>query len=204
MTLLAMAMRLYPGGTAFDPAAPGHSFWFNFLCDLTNGVAVNGRPNPVGSEYARAAMLALAVALASFWIILPALFHSRRRLAFATCASGLLSVGGLVAVPVADGFMHVVAVFASSVPALVAGTLGIIGMMRISPRTSNLLPGLALATVAAALADSVLYARSYMVVPRIILPVLPLFQRLALLLMLSWMTAVALHILRSGRRAAPD
>jgi hypothetical protein len=223
MILLGVAMARYPGGTALDPAAAGHSFWFNFLCDLTNPVAVNGQSNRVGSGFARAAMIALSTALGCFWLILPALFRARPRLGLPIRTAGLLSVAGLVAVPLADGLMHVVAVFASSIPALVAGTLGTIGILRASslppppatdaarsspapsrspPRIPALLPALAFATVAAALADSVLYARSYLVEPRVIAPALPLFQRVALLFMLAFMAAVAIQILRGVRRDA--
>jgi hypothetical protein len=224
MTLLGVAMARYPGGSALDPASVGHSFWFNFLCDLTNDVAVNGQSNRVGSSFARAAMIALSTALGCFWLILPALFRARRRLGFTIRIAGSLSVAGLVTVPLADGLMHVVAVFASSVPALVAGTLGTIGMLRASappplramdaspslspsPSPSHspcgipaLLPWLALATVTASLADSVLYARSYLIEPRVIAPALPLFQRVALLCMLALMAAVAIQLLRDVRR----
>jgi hypothetical protein len=49
VVLEGAAMILYPGGTCWDPAAHGHRFWENFLCDLEWSVARNGMPNPTGS-----------------------------------------------------------------------------------------------------------------------------------------------------------
>lgn len=209
--LLAFAMASYPGGTVFDATAPGHSFWANFLCDLMSDVAVNGRPNPAGSTFARTAMIVLATASGFFWLILPGVYHAApRRLSLVTRTSGVLSVGGLVAVPVASGFLHVVAVFASSIPALVAGTLGIIGTWgwgmlpaasaRQRSRRSRYLGWLAVTTVAVGLLDSILYAQSYLTIPRVVSPGLPFFQRVGLLLMLVWMSTVALQVLRSRGR----
>jgi uncharacterized membrane protein len=198
--LLATAMLRYPGGTALDPLSPGHSFWFNFLCDLTGDVAVNGRPNPGGS-LARAAMIAFCVALACFWIVLPSRFRDRRRISTATKTFGVVSVLGLAAVPLATGLAHIAAVFASAIPALCAGVLGLIGTLKYMK--SKALAALASATIAAGALDSVLYACSYLVHPRIVSPALPLFQRIATLLMLAWMAAVATSSLQRPPKPSP-
>jgi hypothetical protein len=189
IALLAAAMLRYPGGTAFDPLSHGHSFWFNFLCDLTPDVAVNGRPNP-GGRLARAAMIAFCVALACFWVVLPASFRNRRRISIATKTFGVMSAFGLAVFPVVlTRLGHVIAVFASLIPALCAGVLGLIGTLRYL--RSKSLRVLASATVAVTAFDAVLYACSHLGNPRVISPALPLFQRIALLLMLAWMGAVA-------------
>src|ERR1019366_7112935 len=62
------AMALYPGGTWWNPAARGHRFWQNYLCDLEWRVALNGQTNHWGSRLAQAAMLVLVLTLAPFWL----------------------------------------------------------------------------------------------------------------------------------------
>ncbi|MEO5768741.1 MAG: hypothetical protein ABIS92_10355 [Polyangia bacterium] len=197
--LLGSAMWFYPGGTALDPRASGHSFWFNFMCDLTNRTAVNGQPNHPGASLARAGLMCLCLALGVFWVILPLSFGPRcsRRMARAITTPGLVSVVGLLLVPVAQGWFHVTAVFASSVPALAAGMLALVGTVRYARRP--LLVVIASATVATAAIDSVLYGLSYQVQPRVVIPALPLFQRLALVLMLTWMSLVAARTWRQPR-----
>jgi hypothetical protein len=54
----------------------------------------------------------------------------------------------------------------------------------------------ACATVATSAIDAILYARSYLTHPRVVPPALPLFQRIAFLLMLTWMAATAWQVLR--------
>jgi len=197
--LLSMSMLRYPGGTAMDPSTVGHSFWLNFLCDITSGVAVNGRANQAGALLARLALLFFCLALTLFWVILPRSFGSRcgRTESLVIRVLGLLSVVGLLVVPVAGGWLHVVAVFASSLPALVAGVLALLGTVKYSRTVPLVL--IAGATVLTSAVDSVLYAGSYMSQPRVVHPALPAFQRLALILMLIWMGTVAARAVRIAR-----
>jgi hypothetical protein len=194
--LLGSAMWFYPGGTALDPRASGHSFWFNFLCDLTNQTAVNGESNHLGASLARAGLSSLCLALGLFWFILPRSFGPGcgPRMGRVITILGAVSVVGLLLVPAARGWIHVAAVFASSVPALVAGILALVGTVRYTRRP--VLIFVASATVVTAAIDSVLYGLSYRVQPRVVTPALPLFQRLALVLMLIWMALVAARIWR--------
>jgi hypothetical protein len=196
LLLLAMATRLYPGGSAINPHAKGHSLWLNFLCDLTNETAVNGVANGPAAHLARAAMISLAIAVACFWSVLPASFADRRPFPVAIRAFGLLSVAVLLTVPQATGRLHMVAVLLSSVSALCAGALGLTATVRWS--RSPTLVVLACAAVAAALVDSILYARSYLIHPRVVTAPLPFFQRVALILTLAWMAGVALRVLANA------
>ncbi|HXI60259.1 MAG TPA: hypothetical protein VNO55_29545 [Polyangia bacterium] len=201
MALLVAAMAVYPGGTALERGAVGHSFWRNFLCDLTQGVAVNGAPNHLGAGLACGALAAFGVAVGCFWWLLPAVLEGRcdSRWALAIRVLGAVSLLGLVAVLVVNGPAHVVAVFASSVPGLAAAVLAMVACARAGVWP---LVVLAVATVGAAAIDSVLYARSYLVHPRVVVPALPAFQRLALLALLAWMVATAARAagLAGGRR----
>src|SRR3954452_18630392 len=99
LTLLALAMHHYPGGTELDRHFVGHSFWFNLLCDLTGDRALNGASNGPSRGYARGAMAAFSVGLGAFWMILPAEFPRHRRLAVAIRVGGAISVAGFLLVP---------------------------------------------------------------------------------------------------------
>jgi hypothetical protein len=197
LALLALAMRLYPGGTELDPHTVGHSLWFNLLCDLTGGRALNGAPN-AGSSFARAAMVAFSVGLAAFWLILPAEFPDHRALGAVVRACGSVSVLGFFAVPVASGALHPIAVFAAAVPGVVAALVACVATLRYV--TDKLLLAAAAGSIATAAADSVLYAQRVLDDYRSCPPALPVFQRLTMLFVFVWAAAVALRALRPNPR----
>jgi multisubunit Na+/H+ antiporter MnhG subunit len=62
-------MWAYPGGTWWNPARSGHSFWENFLCDLLHRTALNSKPNGVGAVVATVALLIFVAGLAVFWSV---------------------------------------------------------------------------------------------------------------------------------------
>jgi hypothetical protein len=201
VVLLGIAMHLYPGGTALDVHARGHSFWFNFLCDLTEPVARNGVANPVGSKIAHLAMLDLSLALAATWLVTPAFFEERDTAARVVRGSGVLCVLALVAVPVLDGTAHTVAIYTSAPAGLIAGVVAVAALARGTRPWLALL----LATVlAATAADSVFYALAVASRPRPVAPELPLTQRLAGLLAVAWMVATAAEILVRDRETRAD
>lgn len=199
VVLFALAMHLYPGGTAMDPGRAGHSFWLNFLCDLMSGVAQNGVPNVAGSLAARAALLAMGLALGIHFLAMPALLDGPRALARAIRVVGALCAAGLIMVPFAHGPAHAPTIFASAGAGLVAGILTLIAEARgpASERARRRLLGAAVALVAA---DSLFYAQTFSTHPRVVLPQVPIFQRLACLLVVLWMAVSAAQILAR----APD
>src|SRR5882672_2582975 len=91
-TCLALAMHRYPGGTEIDRHCAGHSFWFNFLCDLTGERALNGASNAAARGWARAAMAAFSLGFGAFWLILPAELPGHRALAATIRVAGSSSV----------------------------------------------------------------------------------------------------------------
>ncbi len=193
VALEAMAMSLYPGGTWWDAHARGHRFWRNFLCDLEWRVALNGRPNPVGSKLAFAAMAALALGLGPFWFAAARAISSggERTLARAVRASGAVSVGGILVVismpSDAFGAVHGVAVIAASLLGFVAATLAIVGFIRARRRHAACL---GVATMVAAVIDLTLYA-SHFVTRTQDTPLTPGVEKVALGLLLAWMVSVA-------------
>jgi hypothetical protein len=197
-TLLVLAMNRYPGGTELDPHCVGHSFWFNFLCDLTSETALNGASNAAGSALGRAGMAAFSVGLGAFWLILPAEFPGHRAIAVVVRTAGAVSVAGFLSVPFSGGAWHAVAVFAAAGPGVLAAILGLGATIRYV--RDNLVLGAAVASIAAATIDSVLYARRVSDGFRSCPPALPVFQRLTTLFVLLWAGATAWRVWRASRR----
>jgi len=75
--LYAAAALAYPGGTWEDPSTVGHSFFFNYYCDLMRPTALNGQPNPLGARLAELGQLVFALALGPFFFVAPAIFEMR-------------------------------------------------------------------------------------------------------------------------------
>lgn len=193
VVLELIAMRLYPGGTWWEPATHGVRFWQNFLCDLESEVALNGEPNAIGSRFAETAMLVMVVGLLPFWWVMPRLFARLRGIGIAVRVLGLASLAGIVAVSLMPsqrfGALHGVAVVIAGAPGLSAGVLAVAGLARAEarPRIAAALGG---AMLAFSLVDFALYTRTMLYGgPGPIL--LPIAQKLALLLLLAWMVVVA-------------
>jgi hypothetical protein len=197
--LLGTAMHLYPGGTVFDPHARGHAFWRNFLCDLTDQTARNGMPSPVSAPVARGGMLLLSLALGVSWLIVPVFLADQPRAARTVRASGAGCVAGLLIVPFTQGATHVVTIYVSATAGLTAGLVTLAALVRGRGPARHWAPLAAM--LAATAADSVFYAQAVAARPRMVVPslALPLFQRLACLLAVTWMSATAAEILWLGR-----
>jgi hypothetical protein len=193
LTLLGLAMHKYPGGTEIDPHCVGHSFWLNFLCDLTGDQALNGEPNG-GRTFARGAMMAFSFGLGAFWLILPAEFSGHRAISAVVRVAGAVSVLGFLSVPVAPGPWHAVAVFMAAIPGVVAATVGLYATVRFV-RNKVLLAG-AFGSLAATIIDSIMYAARVMNDYRSCPPALPIFQRLTLIFVLVWAGTTALRAVR--------
>jgi hypothetical protein len=191
--LEVIAMRLYPGGTFWDGTTRGARFWQNFLCDLEAQVALNGEPNVLGARFAQAAMLLMVVGLAPFWGLLPRRFARLRRLGSVVRGLGFASLGGIVAVALMPssrfGAWHGVAVVVASALGLSAAGLAVAGLRCAEPRPpiAAVVGG---AMLAFALFDLALYVRAMLYGgPGPIL--LPIAQKVALLLLMAWITVVA-------------
>jgi len=186
------AMLLYPGGTWWDAGTRGHRFWQNFLCDLEWRVGLDGRPNPVGSRLAQAAMLVLASGLAPFWVAVARLFHEKAGMASAVRILGTLAVAGTIAVTLMPsdrfGAIHGAAVLIAGGPGLTAALLAVVGLLIAGPRP-RVEGWIGAATLAFALVNFVLYAAHYLAGVEGT-PLVPAVQKIALTLLLAWMVAV--------------
>jgi len=193
VALIARAISLYPGGTWFDPGARGHDLLRNFLCDLTQPIALNGAVNP-GARVAGGAMLVLDLGLLLLWMAIPWLAPSRfaRLLRIAGVASFL----GIIAVPLTPslehGIVHAIAVLSGVVPGIAAGVLANLMLWGSEhPRLYRL--GVAILIFSAI--DAVLYFHHIVFAGPPVLA-LPAIQRVALGLLLTWMLAIAITLLR--------
>ena len=191
--LIVLAMRVYPGGTAWDRTTRGHDFWLNYLCDLARGVALDGEPNPLGSALARSAIVILALGLVPFFLSLPTLFPARARLGFAIRLLGSVGAVGAVAVGLLPndryGDVHVYAILTGGVPGLAAAALAVVGLVRAGPSLRlAAVSGCAMFAVSAV--DLGLYL-GHQVAASPAPMALAVLERCALLLVLAWMHLVA-------------
>lgn len=198
VALIARAIKLYPGGTWFDANTIGHDAFRNFLCDLTQPVALNGVANP-GAPLASAAMFVLDVGLLLVWLSIPSL-SPPSPLARWLRAAGVASFFGIVAVPLTPslkfGLLHAVAVFTAAIPGIAAGVLAALLLAR---STHPRLHRLCLAILVFSAVDSALYVH-HLVFAGPPMAAVPALQRVALGLMLAWMIAIAVTLLRDPRR----
>ena len=158
-------------------------------------VALNGRDNRVGSTLSQAAMLVLVGGFVPFWMLAAG---PRAR---AVRVLGLCSVVGTAAVTLMPserfGSMHGVAVMVAASTGLAAAVLAAVGQLRAGDRVAG---SLGLAVLAFAGIDLVLYVRTFASGGPGPLA-LPALQKVALLLLLTWMGVVASRPARPRRDA---
>jgi uncharacterized membrane protein len=197
VSLMALASRDYRGGNWFDKNAVEHDFWLNFLCDLTRDVGINGQ-HVAGARLGQIGLSTMLAALIPFWLLLPRLFPDRPRLGAIVRVAGVVSAAGALIVPLvpsdAVGDLHGYLVVATAVPGVLAFALGVTGLV-MGRRAPRWLLGLAIATLAVAAADAILFTHHVITVNQAH-PALAILQRLATLLVLALMTAVSVRALR--------
>ncbi len=96
------AASYYPGGSDIDPSSRGFSWKHNYWCELLAPVAVNGERN-TARPLALAAMAVLIVSLVLFWMMIPALFRTKK------LHSGIIRTAGtssMLVVPVMFFELH--------------------------------------------------------------------------------------------------
>jgi hypothetical protein len=194
------AMWSYAGGSWLHPQAPSHLFFENFWCDLLRDPALNGEANAWSRRLASLGFLALAGALASFWLELARLLPAgwARFLRLAGPASAVATAA--VALVPSDRFpgAHAPAVLTAGGLGFVCGclcsawALGQRAAVPVFALSSSLLVG-------AAAANLVLYVRvAYFGGANTM--ALPVAQKLATAALVAWMVA-GLSV--SVRRAKP-
>lgn len=193
VALFVGAAHAYPGGTHFDHAAVGHDFWRNTLCDVARTVALDGAPNTLGCALARAAMTTLALGLGLLFMALPRLFSANERLGARVRVLGAATVPFAIAVVLlpTDHFprLHSVAIVFAGTLGLSATLLAMKGLFS-DARAPRVVVAIGTVAMLVAAADFTLYLREVLSGGPAQVAVAVL-ERLATVLVLAWMAAVA-------------
>ena len=89
--LYMLSALYYPGGSWDVTDQTGFSFWHNYLCDLLDHYAINGKVNSA-RFFARTALGVLCASLIFIWLSLPKLFIIKSINLTIMTLSGLLSL----------------------------------------------------------------------------------------------------------------
>jgi len=197
--LYVTAIALYPGGTWFDRHAPGYDLLRNFVCDLTQPIALDGRANRLGSMFGKASMLALDAGLSVHFLGALRLGRPTPRMARAIRVAAAFSFVGIAAVPLLPslevGVLHSIAVLVGTSAGLLAGGFAIT-VLAGSPYRR--IARLGMAMFATAFVDAGIYAWSTFVSGATPLA-LPVIQRLALVLLVAWLASVGVALISRER-----
>lgn len=194
---MTVAAALYPGGTWCEPRASGYDPLRSFFCDVLHARGLNGAPN-AGAPWARAALFFAALALFTFWLGLGSALQLSSRRARLVRVIGVLSAGAclVVALTPSDRFpaLHQAAVLSSASAGIAAAVIACSGRAR--GRTARALRRLGWAALVTAGVDAALYL-GQLTAPAPCSIALPALQKLAALLVVTWMVAVAVRLSRN-------
>ncbi|HET7543611.1 MAG TPA: hypothetical protein VFK05_27250 [Polyangiaceae bacterium] len=189
--LTGLAAWAYPGGTYCEPNATSYRFWGNFFCDLTGKVSVRGEDNARSAALAAAAFASFSCAAAPFFWLL-ADMAGRPAVRYFGYVSALATLL-LAWLPSRSGpTLHAIAVFSATLPGLTAAGLGLVGLMRRRSydRHAGVAGALGISTFVAGLGDAAGYVYALETHADCV-PWLPALQKLVALLLLAWMSWVA-------------
>ncbi len=189
---IAVAMWAYPGGTWWDSARVGHSFWQNFLCDLLHDPSLNHRPNELGSRFARAGMLVFVLGLSVFWSLTGELLCCCRRLSKLITLLGVTGTPLMAAVPLlpSNRFpkLHTTAVTLGGLPALLALMLLAVGFF-LEPHSRRFMRLFTAGLVLLVVICLGLYVKEA-IFGGPSLRIVPILERIASIAVVLWMAAV--------------
>lgn len=189
--LMVAASLAYPGGSWANPHADGPAFCSTFWCDLLRDPALSGRPNATSAALATAAMGVFSASLIAFWWATARALEPQR-LATWIRASGSSGAIGLLLVTLLPsdrfGALHGVAVVLAGPCGITAAALVLVALLR-SPGRSRLVMTLGALLLLSALLNLVQYARQAFAGAADAVW-LPATQKIATLVLLSWMLAV--------------
>jgi hypothetical protein len=203
--LFAASALIYPGGNWLDRSAPGHRFFANYFCDLTQPVSLSGVNNPVGSRLAQLAMVFFAAALAAFFWLVPRFFATDTRPARWVRRLGACAVLSYLAVPFTPselfGNIHAWLSLASGGLGLAAALAAVRALLRAN-RVARVLGWVGALSLAAGLLHALLFLR-YLHLSEPAPLIVPAVQKLAALLLSAWMLGVAWLTLSHRRESDP-
>jgi hypothetical protein len=191
--LFAAAAAVYPGGNWLDRAAIGHHFFGNYFCDLTQPVSLSGVSNPLGSRLAQLAMLSFAAAMAGFFWLVPRFFGPNTRGVAWVRGLGECAVLSYLTVPFTPselfGEVHAsLSLFAGAL-GLTAALCAVWALLR-APGTGRVLGSLGALSLAAGGLHAALFVH-YLHGSEPAPLIVPAVQKLAALLLSTWMLGAA-------------
>ena len=193
---IVLAMGAYPGGTWWDRARIGHSFWQNFVCDLLHHPALNHSPNRFGSQMAAAGMLVFVVGLCVFWSMAGRMFCCLHRLSKLITTIGVVGTPLVAAVPLlpSNRFprLHTAAVTLGGLPAILALISICLGFY-FEPHISRMVRAATSGFAVLVLTCLGLYAREA-VFGGVSLRVLPVLERIASIATILWVLTLTRRI----------
>jgi hypothetical protein len=200
--LFAAAALVYPGGNWLDRDAPGHRFFANYFCDLTQPISLSGVSNPLGSRLAQLAMSCFAAALAGFFWLVPGFFGRPTRAQIWVRALGEGAVLSYLAVPFTPsevfGEVHAwLSLFAGAL-GLTAALFAVWGLLR-SYRAARVLGVLGVLSLTAGILHAALFVR-YLHASNPAPLIVPAAQKVAAFLVSCWILGVAWLTLSRRRR----
>ncbi|MBI2387993.1 MAG: hypothetical protein HYV09_00120 [Deltaproteobacteria bacterium] len=194
----ALAVAWYPGGTWFDRHSVGYDLLRNFVCDLTQPIALDGRPNPIGAFFGKASMLALDAGLSFAFLGALRLGTPTRALARTVRVAAAVSFAGIATVPLTPslvlGALHTVAVLTGVIAGLFAGSFAL-ALLRRSP--FRRISALGVSVFVVSFADAGIYAWSILSGTTPL--ALPMLQRVALVLLVLWLAAIGWALFNRAR-----
>jgi hypothetical protein len=183
------AASLYPGGTRLDPSSPGYSHAHNFWCDLLDATSYSGAANR-GRPFALTATVVLPLSLIPFWLFVPTLFRASRATCLAVSTTGIASMLIAALLPIAhDSALNGACAFLA-----VASATSLVCLFQ--SRELGLL-GLAAIALAVSTVNFVMWKTGYR------LDVMPMVQKTATLLSLSWILATSVRIIQKNKPEEP-
>jgi len=123
--LYFVATLYYPGGSQVDQNAIGFSWANNYWCNLLNGLAINGQPNPA-KPIAITGMLVLCLTLAHFWWLFPRQLELNKSWKISIQLSGALAM--FIAFFLFANFDHDLIINLASLFALIATVGTFVGL----------------------------------------------------------------------------
>ena len=189
--LMVASMWAYPGGDQFDLQHDGHRFFHNFICDLFESEALNGKPNGLGAALAGLAVLVmfLGVLLPLWWYPFGENGGPRGLVIFARSAGALSTACMLlmcVEVAMRLPIEHALLALTTAGAGLVATIAVVVGGL-LQPQRSWLDRGLGLAVVISAAAN-IIYFVSVEFGDAKLTPVLPGTQKLIAVVLIAWLS----------------
>jgi hypothetical protein len=175
MVFLLIATAFYPGGSQYDPAAPGFDWRHNYLSNLLNPISVNGLEN-TARPWAVTGMLLLCLAVALFFVRFSKKIPNNSAKVIKYAGAGAMAAAVFTATPYHD------------IAVMVSGTLLLLSLFYIT--VFVFISKLHLLKVLSVVCLLLMYGMNYIYYSQNGLEYLPTMQKVSMVMNLSWFLAL--------------